>query len=84
VVSDLSHAGAGAAVWLLVALAAGNGAIDLILVDVLLLLAPLVLVPVGLVAGRPTTAGCRGCGWPQPPGSGSSPGSPSLGSSANG
>ncbi len=46
----LPHALAGAAVWLVTALATATGAIDLTLVDLLLLLAPLVVVPIGLVA----------------------------------
>ena len=50
--ADLRGAVLGSAVWALAALATATGAIDLTLVDVLLLLAPLVVVPVGLaVAG---------------------------------
>ncbi|MGI8808608.1 MAG: hypothetical protein ACR2KK_12325 [Acidimicrobiales bacterium] len=61
----LPHAGVGAAVWVLTALATATGAIDLTLVDILLLLAPLVLVPVGLaVAARTEAAGPSGCAWP--------------------
>jgi hypothetical protein len=52
---DLRSAAIGAWVWTLVALATATGAVDLTLIDVLLLLAPLVVVPVGLVA-----AGRRG------------------------
>ena len=53
VVADLRAAVIGSAVWTLTALAAATGAVDLTLIDVLLVLAPLVIVPVGLVvAGR--------------------------------
>ena len=53
VVADLRGAVIGAVVWVLAALATATGAVDLTLIDVLLLLAPLVVVPVGLlVAGR--------------------------------
>jgi hypothetical protein len=51
VVADLRCAVIGSAVWVAVAVATVTGAVDLTLIDVLLLLAPLVLVPVGLVAG---------------------------------
>ncbi len=49
-VADLRLAAIGSAVWLAVALATAPGVVDLTLGDVLLLLAPLVLVPVGLLA----------------------------------
>lgn len=53
VFEKLPHALVGSAVWLTVALAAATGVVELSLIDVLLLLAPLVLVPIGLVvAGR--------------------------------
>ena len=41
----------GSVAWVSAALATATGAVELTLIDVLLLLAPLVLVPVGLVAG---------------------------------
>jgi hypothetical protein len=49
VVAALRLAAVGSAVWLAAALAAASGAVELTLIDVLLLLAPLVVVPVGLV-----------------------------------
>lgn len=53
VVADLRGAVIGSAIWALTAVAAATGAVELTLIDVLLLLAPLVVVPVGLVvAGR--------------------------------
>lgn len=59
VAADLRGAGIGSAVWVLVVVATATGAVDLTLIDVLLVLAPLVVVPVGLVvagqAGARTT-----------------------------
>jgi hypothetical protein len=53
VVSDLRGAVIGSAAWVLTAVLAATGAVELTLIDVLLVLAPLVVVPVGLVvAGR--------------------------------
>ncbi len=49
----MPHALVGAAVWLLAVLGMATDAVDLSLIDVLLLLGPLVVVPIGLgVAGR--------------------------------
>jgi hypothetical protein len=54
VVADLRAALLGSVVWVMTAVAAATGAVELTLIDVLLVLAPLVIVPVGLVvAGRP-------------------------------
>jgi hypothetical protein len=53
VAADLRGAGIGSAAWVLTAVVAATGAVELTLIDVLLVLAPLVVVPVGLVvAGR--------------------------------
>lgn len=49
-VADLRWALIGSAVWVAASIATATGAIELTLVDVLLLLATLVVVPVGLVA----------------------------------
>ncbi|CAA9245888.1 MAG: hypothetical protein AVDCRST_MAG10-1955 [uncultured Acidimicrobiales bacterium] len=47
------HVVIGTVVWLITAVVTSSGGVDLSLIDVLLLLAPLVLVPIGLVvAGR--------------------------------
>ena len=53
-VAGLRGAVFGSAVWVVTALAAATGAVDLTLIDVLLLLAPLVIVPAGLVAAGRT------------------------------
>ena len=56
VVAGLRGAVIGSAVWVLTAAMAATGAVDLTLIDILLVLAPLVIVPVGLVAaGRTDT-----------------------------
>jgi len=47
VVHNLRAAVIGTVMWVLATLATASGAVDLSLVDVLLLLAPLVLVPIG-------------------------------------
>lgn len=52
--AGLRTAAVGAAAWTIVALAAATGAVDLTLIDVLLALAPLVVVPVGLVVAGPS------------------------------
>ena len=53
VVAGLRGAVIGSAVWIVTAVVAATGGVELTLIDVLLLLAPLVIVPVGLiVAGR--------------------------------
>jgi hypothetical protein len=53
VVTGLRGAVTGSAAWVLTALLAATGALDLTLIDLLLVLGPLVIVPVGLiVAGR--------------------------------
>ena len=98
VVADLRGAVIGSAVWLLTALAAATGAVELTLIDVLLVLAPLVVVPVGLVvAGRdsgaarhaaavgrrgPHRAGAARIDWLAPPAPWPCPGWPSPSSSS--
>jgi hypothetical protein len=47
VVADLRAAGIGSAAWAITALATASGAVELTLIDLLLALAPLVIVPVG-------------------------------------
>jgi hypothetical protein len=54
VVAGLRGAVLGSAVWVLTAVFTATGAVDLTLIDVLLVLAPLVIVPLGLVVAGGT------------------------------